>query len=166
MRIINRGFFIQNMTLSSADRSNPGIPARRNHGRGYTLIEIMLVLSIIAVLVAASIHLLTGNLEAAKLQTVTSDLQNITIQLKTYEMQAQFLPSTEQGLDALVNRPTREPVPDRWVQLLKALPKDPWGIPYQYRCPGKHNPDSFDLFSYGPDKVESADDIGNWTKEK
>jgi general secretion pathway protein G len=135
----------------------------QRHSGGYTLMEIMLVLAIITVLVGASIKLLVGNLEFAKIKRAEGDLQTITTQLKTYEMQNLFLPTTEQGLNALVARPGSEPVPRRWIQLLTEIPLDPWGKPYQYRNPGKHNPSGFDLYSFGPDQVESdVDDVGNW----
>ena len=138
----------------------------RGGRRGYTLIEIMLTLAIIAVLLGAGIYYLTGNLDVAKEQRVAADLQTITTQLKTYEMQNLFLPTTEQGLQALVTQPTTEPVPKRWRQLMEKTPEDPWGKPYVYRIPGKHRPSGFDLFSLGPDRVESDDDIGNWESKK
>ncbi len=138
---------------------------RARHARGaYTLIEIMLVIAIISVLVGAGIYYLTGNLDIAKERRVETDLTTITTQLKTYEMEALSLPTTEQGLDALVHKPSVEPVPSRWHQLFEKMPIDPWGMPYQYRYPGKHNPDKFDLYSFGPDRVESDDDQGNWSK--
>lgn len=133
---------------------------------GYTLIEIMLVVAIISVLVGAGIYYLTGNLDIAKERRVETDITTITTQLKTYEMQNLFLPTTEQGLDALVNRPTREPIPTRWRQLFEKMPIDPWGTPYAYRNPGKHNPTKFDLYSLGADRVESEDDFGNWSPTK
>ena len=135
-------------------------------GRGaaaFSLIEIMLVVTIIDVLMGAAIALLTGNVEVAKEQRVVGDIQSISTQLKLYETMNYFLPSTEQGLEALVKRPTTEPQPKRWKQLLKEVPVDPWGMPYEYRYPGSHNGDSFDLFSTGPDrKPDTGDDIGNW----
>lgn len=137
---------------------------RRQANQGYTLIEIMLVLSIIAVLLAAGIRYLTGNLDTAREIRVKGDLEAITIQLQTYEMQNLFKPTTEQGLQALITMPTTEPKPTRWRQLLKkeAL-LDPWGSPYKYANPGKHNPSSFDLYSIGPDRIEgTSDDMGNW----
>ncbi|MES2307462.1 MAG: type II secretion system major pseudopilin GspG [Verrucomicrobiota bacterium] len=140
------------------------IQSRSSARRGFSLIEIMLVLGIIAVLLGAVIKLTTGNLDAAKVQRVEADIQTVTTQLRTYEMLNLFMPTTEQGIQALVTSPQIEPMPRQWRQLLTQLPLDPWGMPYQYRNPGKHNPASFDLFSTGPDKVESADDIGNWTK--
>jgi general secretion pathway protein G len=128
---------------------------------GYTLMEIMLVLAIISVLVGAGIYYLTGSLDVAKEQRVDADIQTITTQLRTYEMQNLFLPSTAQGLEALVRRPSSEPQPKRWRQLMKKV-VDPWGTVYQYKNPGVKNPDSFDVYSLGPDRVESDDDIGNW----
>ena len=139
----------------------PSPLARRS---AYTLIEIMLVIAIISVLVGAGIYYLSGNLDIAKERRVETDLGTISTQLKTYEMEALFLPTTAQGLDALVRQPTTEPIPPRWHALFEKVPLDPWGTPYQYRCPGKHNPAKFDLYSFGPDRKESDDDLGNWTK--
>lgn len=141
--------------------------ARNRHllsQRGYTLVEIMLVLSIIAVLLAAGIHYMAGNLDTAKEIRVRGDIQTITVQLRTYEMQNLFMPTSEQGLLALVTQPTTEPKPARWRHLLdKEALMDPWGTLYQYKNPGKHNVTGFDLYSVGPDRTEgTADDIGNW----
>jgi general secretion pathway protein G len=137
-------------------------PSSRSRARGFTLLEIMLVVGIIAVLMGAAIYKLSGSLDIAKEKRVEADLSALTTQLRTYEMQNMFLPTTEQGLSALVAPPTTDPRPRRWKQLMTELPIDPWGTPYQYRYPGKRNPQSFDLYSLGADKVESDDDIGNW----
>lgn len=130
---------------------------------GYTLVEIMLVLSIIVVLMSAGIYYLMGNLEVAKSTRVRSDLEAISTQLKVYQMQNLNFPTTSQGLKALVEPPTTPPKPRNWVQLLKveAL-TDPWGSPYQYLMPGKKNPRSFDLWSLGPNKTNDDKIIGNW----
>jgi len=135
---------------------------RRSHRReaAYTLFEIMLVLGIIAVLVGSAIYLLVGNVDVARVQRVDSDKQAITTQLKTYEMMNYTFPTTEQGIEALVKRPATEPVPKRWTQLLQSVPLDPWGTPYVYVYPGKSNPKGFDLYSLGPDRRESEDDVG------
>jgi len=125
----------------------------------YTLFEIMLVLGIIAVLVGSAIYLLVGNVDIAKEQRVESDIQAISTQLKTYEMLNLTYPTTAQGLEALVRKPGTEPVPRRWRQLLEEVPLDPWGSPYIYAYPGKRNPRGYDLFSLGPDRQESADDL-------
>lgn len=126
--------------------------------QAYTLFEIMLVLGIISVLVGAAIYMLVGNIDVAKQQRVDADFQAISTQLKTYEMRNFIFPSSEQGLEALVKRPTIEPLPRKWSQLLSAVPLDPWGTPYQYRFPGQKNPTGFDLISFGPDRKEGGDD--------
>lgn len=129
---------------------------------GYTLIEIMTVLMIIAVLVGSVVYLLVGNVDVARMSRVDADFQAITTQLRTYEMQNMRMPSTAQGLEALVKRPSSEPVPRRWIQLLERIPLDPWGEPYQYSNPGKLNPRGFDLVSKGPDRqLGTEDDITN-----
>jgi len=135
---------------------------RRRREAGYTLFEIMLVMGIIAVLVGSAIYLLVGNIDVARESRVEADLQAIGTQLRVYEMQNLRPPSTEQGLRALVTRPSSEPVPRRWRQLLEEVPLDPWGEEYVYYYPGKKNPQGFDLFSKGPDRQEGGgDDIGN-----
>ena len=126
---------------------------------GYTLFEIMLVLGIIAVLVGSAIYLLVGNIDVAKEQRVDSDIQAIKTQLRVYEMQNFFLPSTAQGLEALVKRPSTEPVPRRWRQLMESVPLDPWGKPYLYENPGRKNSAGYDLYSLGPDGKQSDDDF-------
>ncbi len=131
---------------------------------GYTLLEIMLVLAIIACLLGAGTYLMVGNLDSAREQRVQMDIISITTQLRSYENDALILPTTEQGLQALVTQPATEPVPRKWRQSMKELALDPWGKVYMYRYPGKHNPKGFDLYSLGPDRVESEDDIGNWKK--
>lgn len=130
---------------------------------GYTLVEIMLVLSIIVVLMSAGIYYLMGNLGVAKNTRVKSDLETISTQLKVYQMENLDFPTTSQGLQALVQPPTTPPKPRNWIQLLKAQALlDPWGSPYQYLKPGKNNPDSFDVWSLGPNKTQGDKNIGNW----
>ena len=126
---------------------------------GYTLFEIMLVLGIIAVLVGSAIYMLVGNIDVAKEQRVDSDIEAISMQLRTYEMLNYRMPTTEQGLKALVNQPSTEPRPRRWKQLMKTVPIDPWGNEYVYRIPGKGGA-AFDIYSLGPDGKESDDDAG------
>ncbi len=120
----------------------------------------MLVLGIIAVLVGSAIYMLVGNIDIAKEQRVESDISAIAIQLRTYEMQNLRKPTTAQGLKALVEQPVTDPKPRKWRQLLKTLPLDPWGQEYRYQLPGKINKTGYDLFSFGPDGIESDDDIG------
>lgn len=120
----------------------------------------MLVLGIIAVLVGSAIYMLVGNIDVAKEQRVNSDIEAISMQLRTYEMLNYRMPTTEQGLKALVTQPSTEPRPRRWKQLMKSVPIDPWGAEYFYRNPGKKNPSGFDVYSLGPDGKDSDDDVG------
>ena len=126
---------------------------------GYTLFEIMLVLGIIAVLVGSAIYMLVGNIDVAKEQRVDSDIEAISMQLRTYEMLNYRMPTTEQGLKSLVSQPSTEPRPRRWKQLMKTVPVDPWGTEYAYRNPGKGGT-GFEIYSLGPDGKESDDDAG------
>jgi len=125
----------------------------------FTLLEIMLVISIIVVLLGVAISKLGNQVGFAKGVAVRSDVQAIGTQLKLYESVNGFLPTTEQGLQALVTQPSTEPKPTRWYQLFKEVPKDPWGSNYIYLSPGRKNPTGYDLYSAGPDrKADTADD--------
>ncbi|MEI6322083.1 MAG: type II secretion system major pseudopilin GspG [bacterium] len=117
---------------------------------GYTLFEIMLVLGIIAVLVGSAIYLVGGNLDVAKEQRANSDIQAISMQLRTYEMLNYRKPTTDQGIEALVQLPSSDPKPQHWKKLMESVPLDPWGQKYVYRNPGKFKTDGYDLYSLGP----------------
>jgi general secretion pathway protein G len=138
--------------------SNISIKSRR----GFSLVEIIIVLSIIAVLMGTAIYYMKGAVGGAKITAVDADIANITALLKLYEINNRFLPTTEQGLKALVEKPSSEPVPRRWSKLADKVFTDPWQRPYGYVYPGKRNPSGFDLYSLGEDGVESDDDLGNW----
>lgn len=132
---------------------------RTNRQSGFTLLEIMLVVTIIALLLGTAIYKLSGNVEYARHTRVESDISSISTQLKLYESMNGFYPTTEQGLDALVVQPNTDPQPQRWYQLFKELPKDPWNNNYIYVNPGRKNPSGYDLYSAGPDrKSDTADD--------
>lgn len=134
----------------------------RTH-QGFTLIELVLVLTIIAILAGSGIYLLTGNVDTAKETRVEGDLNALATQLQLYEARCQRLPTSEQGLDALVNKPTKEPIPERWTALLQETMKDPWGQPYKYRYPSQKSKKAYDIWSVGKDGVDgNEDDIGNW----
>lgn len=125
----------------------------------FTLLEIMLVISIIVVLLGLAISKMGNPTGFAKGVAVRSDIQTIGTQLKLYESMNGFLPTTEQGLQALVTQPSSEPRPQRWYQLFKEVPKDPFGNNYIYLSPGRKNPTSYDLYSAGQDrKADTADD--------
>lgn len=119
----------------------------------------MLVISIIVVLLGLAISKMGNPTGFAKGVAVKSDIQTIGTQLKLYESMNGFLPTTEQGLQALVTQPSSEPRPQRWYQLFKEVPKDPFGNNYIYLSPGRKNPTSYDLYSAGQDRrADTADD--------
>jgi|SRR6267143_3143191 general secretion pathway protein G len=127
--------------------------------QGFTLLEIMLVVTIIGLLLTAAIFGFRGNVEYSRRVRVQGDIQGITTQLKLYESMNGFYPTTDQGLRALAVQPDTDPKPSRWLQLFDKIPKDPWQSDYIYRCPGLKNPNGFDLYSAGPDRVpDTADD--------
>jgi general secretion pathway protein G len=137
---------------------------KTHKNRGFTLLEIMLVVMIIALLAASAIYMLGGNLGYAQDVRVRADIESISGQLKLYQSMNGFLPTTEQGLQALVTRTDSDPKPTQWRQLLTKIPLDPWQNPYVYENPGKHNQDSFDVYTMGPHGKAGtdADFIGNW----
>jgi general secretion pathway protein G len=126
------------------------------------MIEIMLVVMIIVLLLGFAISQMGGNIDIAREARVKGDVQSVKTQLMIYESQNGDFPSTEQGLRALITKP--EGASSNWRQLMEELPKDPYGkAEYLYMRPGKHNPNSYDLYSVGKDHLpDTADDIGNW----
>jgi len=123
----------------------------------------MMVVAIIILLLGAAVYKMKGSIEAAKIVRAHSDLKTFQTSLVTYESLAGTLPSTAQGLKALVEKPTSEPKPRIWNRVLDSLQKDPWNHDYIYEYPGKRSPGSYDVSSAGPDGVPNTeDDIGNW----
>src|SRR5258708_3818748 len=130
---------------------------------GFTLLEIMLVVAIIILLLGSAIYMMKPQLAAAKIARADADIRTVQPALMLYESTNGFLPTTEQGLKALVTRPESEPHPRSWTQMMEGEPTDPWGNPYHYEQPGKHNPTGYDLYSAGPDRQPgTADGVGNW----
>lgn len=132
--------------------------------RGFTLIEILLVVVIIGVLAGMVVPRLTGRSEHARVTAAKVDVEaNIASALKLYELDNGTFPSSSQGLDALLIKPSSSPAPRNWNgPYLEKKPVDPWGKPYQYASPGKHNP-SYDLYSFGPDESDEKKWVTNWT---
>lgn len=154
-----------NMNLHSSHSTACRSLLRKSRS-AFTLIEIVLVITIIAILGAAAINLIKGNVDVAKETRVESDVKNILTQIKVYEARNLQPPTAEQGLKALVQRPEVEPVPERWTQLLEEVPKDPWNREFCYIFPAKRSKSEYDVYSLGKDGVESKDDIGNWKLAK
>ena len=135
----------------------------RRLARAFTLLEIVIVMTILGILAGTAVKLLKGNVDAAKETRVESDIQAVSTQVQLYESRAGRMPTTEQGIKALVEKPTAEPVPERWSQLLEEEPKDPWGQPYKYTYPAVKGKKAFDMWSVGKDGQDgTADDIGNF----
>ena len=137
--------------------------------KGFTLIEIMLVVIIIGVLAAMVIPNLAGRGEQARTTAARADIEsNLSASLDLYELDNGRYPTTEQGLSSLVQNPGNAPEPVNWngpYLKKKKIPKDPWGKDYVYVSPGVHNREGYDLSSHGPDGVEGKDDIANWEQE-
>lgn len=135
------------------------------HNRGFTLIELMLVVIILGILVAMVVPRLVGRSEEARRAAAKADIEGgIATALDLYELDNGKYPTTDQGLDALRTKPTAPPVPENWKgPYIKKKPQDPWENSYAYACPGAHNPSDYDLSSNGPDRTEGGgDDITNW----
>ena len=131
--------------------------------KGFTLVEIMLVVIIIGALSAMIIPRLAGRGDQAKVKIAKSDIEaNIPTALKLYELDNGIFPTTPQGLNALRVRPTTNPIPQTWNgPYLEKEPIDPWGRPYVYVSPGEHRSD-YDLSSKGKDETSDKDDVTNW----
>ncbi len=138
-------------------RAAPDRHSRRE--RGVTLIEMMVVLVIIAVLAAIVVPNVIGRPDEARVTVAKTDLNSIAGALEMYRLDNRTYPTTRQGLDALVTRPTTPPAPSNWHEggYLQQLPTDPWGNAYQYRSPGENR--RFDLVSYGADGQPGGEDF-------
>jgi len=141
--------------------------APRTSRRGFTLMEMLIVLTIIALLMGLVIFKVSDLTSGAKPEKVHADLLTFKEMLASYQLDNGSLPTTEQGIKVLWSKPTVEPVPARWRKQMDEEVLDPWNHPYIFRNPGKHNPDGYDIFSTGEDgQPDTDDDIGNWSDAK
>ena len=154
--------------MTRANRIGP-ITARQRAG-GFTLIEVMVVVVILAILATVVVPRIMDRPDDARITKAKQDIRQLESALKLYRLDNRHYPSTDQGLDALVEKPNTSPEPDNWAKggYVEGLPEDPWGTPYQYLSPGQHG--DFDLYSLGADGElggQGVDaDIGNWDIEE
>jgi general secretion pathway protein G len=134
--------------------------------RGFTLIEILVVVVILGILAAIVVPKVMERPGEARVVRAQQDIRGIASALGLYKLDNFVYPTTAQGLDALVNKPSGQPDAPNWKGYLDNLPKDPWGRPYQYQSPGQHG--AFDVFSWGADGKPGGEgenaDVGNWTE--
>jgi general secretion pathway protein G len=135
-------------------------PTSRFHRcSGFTLLEMVIVLGIIAMILGGAIYSMNKIGDSAKLSQVDSDFKSYKSSLAMYKLNAGSYPTTQQGLKALVEKPSSTPVPRRWSAVMDKLSNDPWGRPYGYRFPAKKDPNDCEMFSLGADGQEgTADD--------
>ncbi|MGE8320016.1 MAG: type II secretion system major pseudopilin GspG [Comamonas sp.] len=137
---------------------------RRRVQQGFTLIELMVVLVIIGVLAALIVPNVIGAADEARVTAARTDITNVMGALKRYRLDNQRYPTAEQGLQALITRPTSGPQPMNWKPYLEKLPNDPWGHPYQYLNPGIKG--EVDVMSFGADGQSGGEgnnaDLGSW----
>jgi general secretion pathway protein G len=152
----------QSLALGSVTARTSGL--RQQLRRGFTLIELMVVLVILGVLAALIVPSVLDRADEARVTAAKTDINNIVQSLKLYKLDNLRYPSSEQGLDSLVRKPTATPVPPNWRPYLDKLPADPWGRPYQYMNPGVKG--EIDVFSTGADGQSGGEgknaDIGSW----
>lgn len=146
-------------------------PNPRRDCRGFSLIELMVVIVILGILAALIAPRLIGRTEDAKIVQAKVQIEGFETALKLYRLDNGFYPTTEQGLQALVQQPETSPAPRKWRSggyLEKSrIPQDPWGNEFVYLSPGTHG--DYDIISYGADGVQGGDDanqdVNSWEIE-
>ena len=151
--------------MALGDRSEHASRMRRAPARGFTLIEVMVVIVILGVLAALIVPRVMNRPNEARVVAARQDIAALMQALKLYRLDNQRYPTTEQGLQALVTRPAAGPAATNWKAYLDKLPNDPWGKPYQYLNPGVKG--EIDVFSFGADGQPGGNgvdaDVGSWS---
>ena len=148
------------------DRTHEGCLAKNRSQLGFTLIEVMVVIAIIGIMATLIVPQIMSKPNEARVIAAKQDISSIVQALKLYRLDNSRYPTTEQGLSALVAKPTSEPIPQNWKPngYVDRLPKDPWGFAYQYSNPGTRA--EIDVFSLGADNKPGGPgfdaDLGNW----
>jgi len=131
--------------------------------KGFTLIEVILVMVIITILASVVVPKFTKRSEEARISAANADIASLEVALDAFEIDTSRYPTTIEGLQALVEPPTNI-VNWKGPYIKRGVPNDPWGIPYEYEEPGRNNTYGYDLYSSGPDLREGGDDdIDNWS---
>lgn len=144
------------MTPSVNLAPRPARRRRRNAAKGMSLLEIMVVITLIGLVAAAVSVAVMNQLEKGEMDTARNQAYEIGKSVELFKLQQGGYPTTAQGLSVLASPPRGKPIMER-------VPKDPWGEDYIYVIPGQKNPGKFDVRSKGPDKQEGTeDDVGNW----
>ena len=141
---------------------------RRTAGRGFTLVEVLLVLVILVVIASLVVTAIGPARRQANIRAARAQIGIFESALGLFQLDIGDYPQTDQGLEALREAPSDLNKPEAWAgpYLQKPVPNDPWGQPYQYEYPGTHDELMPDIWSMGPDMIEgSDDDIGNWAEE-
>ncbi|MET0070316.1 MAG: type II secretion system major pseudopilin GspG [Candidatus Thiodiazotropha sp.] len=162
------------MMKYAADSVITRVPCQARTGRraenrikikGFTLIEVMVVVVILSILAAIVVPKIMDRPEQARITKAKSDIRALEAALNLYRLDNMTYPTTDQGLEALVSKPADSPEPRNWKEggYLDRLPVDPWGNAYLYLSPGTHG--VIDIYSAGLDTQSVDDDLGNWNLE-
>ncbi len=141
---------------------------RDRRRRGLTLIEVLLVLAILVIIASLAVTAYGPMQRKAYIRAAKTQIGAFDTPLELFYQDLNSYPSTQQGLEALRQAPADLVNPGKYSgpYLGTPVPLDPWDRPYQYECPGKYNPDKYDVWSLGPDGADGTDDdIGNWITE-
>ena len=154
--------------MTAKAHNTPSADTNTADDGGFSLLELMVVVVILSILALVVVPRVIDRPDQARLARVQSDIAVLESAIGLYRLDNFRYPTTEQGLQALVSRPSTEPMPPNWAPngYIDRLPDDPWGTPYQYLHPGVHG--DFDVFSYGADAVAGGTgldtDRGSWSK--